>query len=105
MLALILVRKNVLEFFLDFSSAFPLILNENLETWKTLTVGKTDPYFSNNFKHYCKVLPCESNPDQCKNGATCTNDNMGGYTCTCPNGYTGINCDTSKHWKKILWTN
>ena len=38
------------------------------------------------------ALPCIlSQP--CKNSATCTNDNVGGYTCTCPRGYTGKNCE------------
>lgn len=38
-----------------------------------------------------KVLPCIlSKP--CQNGATCIDDNIGGYKCTCPTGYTGKNC-------------
>ena len=38
-----------------------------------------------------KALPCIlSNP--CQNGATCTDDNQGGYTCSCKPGYTGVNC-------------
>jgi len=38
-------------------------------------------------------LPCHLNAEQCKNGATCLNDNMGGSTCTCANGYTGESCE------------
>ncbi len=41
-----------------------------------------------------KALPCELNPVQCLNAGTCQDDNMGGYTCTCTNGYTGQTCDT-----------
>ena len=38
-----------------------------------------------------KALPCIlANP--CLNGAACTNNNLGGYTCTCASGYTGTNC-------------
>ena len=40
---------------------------------------------------FLKALPCIlSNP--CQNGAPCTNNNLGGYTCTCVTGYTGTNC-------------
>ena len=38
-----------------------------------------------------KALPCELN-SPCQNGATCTDDNVGGYACTCATGYTGTNC-------------
>ena len=34
---------------------------------------------------------CSSSP--CKNGATCTNL-VNSYSCSCPNGYTGINCES-----------
>lgn len=34
-------------------------------------------------------LKCHSDP--CQNGGTCF-ENSGGYTCTCPPGYKGINC-------------
>ena len=47
---------------------------------------------SNDFLLYMfnKALPCVLiNP--CVYG-TCTNDNFGGYTCTCLTGYTGTNC-------------
>jgi hypothetical protein len=34
-------------------------------------------------------------PSLCQNGGTCTNDNVGGYTCACVSGYTGTNCVSS----------
>ncbi len=42
-------------------------------------------------------LPCDLNADQCENGGTCANDNMGSYTCSCLKGYTGENCQTGKY--------
>ncbi len=41
-------------------------------------------------------MPCILNPTECRNDGECTDDNKGGYTCTCPNGYTGTNCDIGK---------
>ncbi len=40
-----------------------------------------------------KVLPCDLNPGQCQNGGLCLDDYVGGFTCTCLNGYTGGNCE------------
>ncbi|XP_048590097.1 sushi, von Willebrand factor type A, EGF and pentraxin domain-containing protein 1 isoform X2 [Nematostella vectensis] len=36
--------------------------------------------------------PCSSNP--CQNGAACT-ESVWGYSCACPSGYTGANCETT----------
>ena len=36
------------------------------------------------------LTPCEREP--CQNGATCTDDGHGGYTCDCSSGYGGRNC-------------
>ena len=38
-----------------------------------------------------KALPCILT-SPCQNGATCTNNNLGGYSCTCLTGFTGTNC-------------
>jgi hypothetical protein len=35
--------------------------------------------------------PCQPNP--CQHGGVCSNDNRGGYTCQCPPGINGTNCD------------
>ena len=40
-----------------------------------------------------KALPCTLISNLCQNGGTCTNDNIGGYTCTCTVVYTGTNCE------------
>ena len=37
----------------------------------------------------------------CKNGASCTNS-FGGYSCQCPPGITGTNCETSR---LFMWQN
>ncbi len=51
-----------------------------------------------------KALPCTlANP--CQNGAGCTNNLVGGYTCLCATGYTGINCSYGKKKTKILGWN
>ena len=38
--------------------------------------------------------PCD--PDPCDNGGTCSASDDGYYVCTCPTGWTGINCDIGK---------
>ena len=38
-----------------------------------------------------KGLPCIL-IGPCQNGATCNNDYIGGYYCTCAYAYTGTNC-------------
>ncbi len=43
---------------------------------------------------FWKVNPCCNNP--CLNGGTCSAGANGGYVCTCPNCYSGTNCQTCK---------
>ena len=40
----------------------------------------------------CEISSCSPNP--CVNGGSCLLDDssQGGYTCTCAEGYTGVNC-------------
>ena len=40
-------------------------------------------------------MPCETSTP-CLNNGVCTNDNLGGYKCTCLAGFSGINCQTGK---------
>ena len=42
------------------------------------------------------ILPCER-LTPCQNGATCSNDGFGGYSCTCQPGYEGENCDRERN--------
>ena len=70
--------------FLENSEFYSLILEVNLD-----------------FSFYLKALPCIlSKP--CQNGATCTNDNIGGYKCSCVYGYTGTNCQYGM-WSNFIW--
>uniref|UniRef100_A0A8C6KIB9 Delta-like protein n=1 Tax=Nothobranchius furzeri TaxID=105023 RepID=A0A8C6KIB9_NOTFU len=43
--------------------------------------------FCNQDLNYC------THHKPCLNGATCTNTGQGSYTCSCPPGYTGANCE------------
>ena len=46
----------------------------------------------------CNCIPTDLYPCQrqspCENHASCVNNVLGGYTCQCPDGYTGDICDT-----------
>ena len=44
--------------------------------------------------HLTTVIDVCSQSDPCENGGSCSNDGAGGYSCTCPTQYTGLNCDT-----------
>ena len=49
--------------------------------------------YSVSFDPDADINECESNP--CLNGGTCS-DYVGHYTCECPEGYEGINCQPGK---------
>ncbi len=38
--------------------------------------------------------PCAQNP--CLNGGQCVSNGFGGYTCNCPNPFTGQRCEDRK---------
>ncbi len=42
-------------------------------------------------KHVNIGDPCAVNP--CLNGGTCMANNVGGFTCQCPPGYSGLRCE------------
>ena len=42
--------------------------------------------------NFVKALPCTLNPYTCNSHGTCSNNYLGGYTCSCNTGYTGVNC-------------
>ena len=42
------------------------------------------------------LMPCERQTP-CQNGATCSNDGYGGYTCTCLSGWEGTNCGSERN--------
>ena len=54
---------------------------------------------SNSNDVLCFSVPnmCVLQPGICQNGAQCAFLNDGGYKCTCVTGFTGSNCQTSKH--------
>ena len=43
-------------------------------------------------ENLCEISSCSPNP--CRNGGSCQLDDSmeGGYSCSCPDGYTGVNC-------------
>ncbi len=42
------------------------------------------------------LFPCNSNP--CQNNGTCVEVQYDQYQCQCPDGYTGVNCETREFW-------
>ena len=58
--------------------------------------------------HFCGLVfisfastvdPC--NPNPCKNGGICNDDGNGGYSCSCPPGWKGTNCDQGQCTNKL----
>ncbi len=43
----------------------------------------------------------ECDPSPCQNGGVCI-DNVNSYTCKCPRGFMGTDCETSKYFGVIL---
>ena len=46
-----------------------------------------------NLFYFVDVNDCEESP--CNNGGICQ-DGIASYTCVCPVGFTGLDCETSK---------
>ena len=44
---------------------------------------------------YLISVPCDSSP--CQNGGTCEWDASGRYTCSCIQGFRGMNCEEGKY--------
>ena len=63
-----------------------------LNDFNSQNIPKTD--FFNIFINFSDINDCEHNP--CKNGGTCE-DGIGAYTCTCPEGFMGVNCGISMY--------
>ncbi|XP_022105274.1 neurogenic locus notch homolog protein 1-like [Acanthaster planci] len=68
--------------------------HDNCPRWKELGECTKNPYYMMANCHYsCGVCiddECSSSP--CQNAATCV-DGVDSYTCTCPSGFEGVNCE------------
>ena len=67
---------------------FTIILYLSLYPLNTFQVNQS----SISWKYFPDIDDCDPNP--CNNGGVCT-DGIDSYTCTCAEGYTGVNCDES----------
>ena len=79
------ITKNIARiFFILYAKSFlvlPIYGFKNL--FHLLSITQTD------------INECSSNP--CLNGGTC-NNLVNSYSCSCPSGYTGTNCEAGKRW-------
>ena len=64
---------------------FPIKQRNNKEKWK--------------YNFIISVKACPAAP--CLNSGTCNTNGLGGYTCSCLTGYTGINCEIGKFSRLI----
>lgn len=55
--------------------------------WECLCDEGWGGLFCNQDLNYC------TNHKPCKNGGTCFNTGQGSYTCTCPPGFNGTDCE------------
>ena len=61
-------------------------------THKNMETKNKSAYYNYNPLILSDVDECTPNP--CQNGGTCE-DGLGAYSCTCPPGFTGTNCELS----------
>ena len=95
----------------DFLPSFHVMSHKLSNTIKTYINTPNEAFLSWNYYPFfnnailsvrcafiCSVFACSSTP--CLNGGNCSEFQSGfGYTCSCPDGYVGTNCET----QGIVW--